>query len=70
MNLYEGPFRWWQSQHPDYVSREWCAGQVQSIQRRPEYPLPTPYSRQVMRRILDGRSPVRSLATILELKRA
>jgi hypothetical protein len=56
---YEGP-------GPDYVSVDWCCGQVTGGNRIPEYPNRTSFSVQVRQRIVDGRTPRRTIAEVLQ----
>lgn len=50
----------------DKVTDEWLGGEIRTCSRKPEYPLPTAFSRQVMRRIVEGRTPKRNLMKILQ----
>lgn len=51
----------------DFVSIDRCGGVVVGASRFPEYPLPTPYSRAVRRRIAGKKyeAPKRSLVQLL-----
>lgn len=49
----------------EYMSINWCGGQVTRSVRSPEYPLPDRYSRAVAKRILKGTLPKKKLAELL-----
>ena len=62
--MYEGPRDG--KGDDDHASRDWCGGVVVGCSRFPEYPLQTPYSRAVRRRMLKGLVPKRPLVQVLK----